>query len=348
MIEKIFYIPLMFMFILEKLIREKVLKPTFKSIILKINRIQKSIDFIIRNYILKKYLLSNYFSYKFSFDILEYIHNNNININKFMEDLDSMSRDIVNEIISNIYKILIYKIIIKKKHKNKVIIKRNETIKYFMNSIQKEVKLPLNYYETSVFFYECGLKLLKNSIIKKIENKDFIDGGAFIGDSAYVFEKRYNPNKIYAFEPDKKNYYLLLKTIKLNNLNKVIPINKGLHNIKKRLNLKSMNSGSFICKQGDQNIQLIKIDDFVFENNIDVGLIKLDIEGFELNAIKGAIKTIKKFKPVLLISIYHNGEEFFEAIKFLKKINPNYKIKIRKLDFMEPLIETVIICWNQE
>jgi hypothetical protein len=63
-----------------------------------------------------------------------------------------------------------------------------------------------------------------------------------------------------------------------------------------------------------------------------VGLIKMDIEGFEYYAIKGGLETIKRDKPVLLISIYHTGKDFFEIPPLLKSCVPEYKFKYLDID----------------
>ncbi|KKM95531.1 hypothetical protein LCGC14_1187320, partial [marine sediment metagenome] len=51
-------------------------------------------------------------------------------------------------------------------------------------------------------------------------------------------------------------------------------------------------------------VESTTIDSYVKERNLKVGLIKLDIEGHGLKALEGAKNTIKKYKPMLLISIY--------------------------------------------
>ena len=74
-------------------------------------------------------------------------------------------------------------------------------------------------------------------------------------------------------------------------------------------------------------------------------MIKLDVEGFGLKALKGAEKTIQTFKPVLLVSIYHNGEEFFDIKCYIEDLKLDYTIIIRKLDASEPFFETILIAW---
>ena len=71
------------------------------------------------------------------------------------------------------------------------IIKEGDIFRY------KDYILPSNSYEASIFFYEMGFKNIKNK--DKLAGMDFIDAGAYIGDSAVMLNKL-NPGKIYAFE----------------------------------------------------------------------------------------------------------------------------------------------------
>ena len=72
----------------------------------------------------------------------------------------------------------------------------------------------------------------------------------------------------------------------------------------------------------------------------------MDIEGFEIPALRGAIKTIKKYHPVLLISVYHRPEAVFEAIKILKNCG-DYKFMIKKLVSYHPTYETSLIAYTE-
>lgn len=85
----------------------------------------------------------------------------------------------------------------------------------------------------------------------------------------------------------------------------------------------------------------VTIDSFVDERGIDsVGFIKLDIEGAEMEALNGAIRTIKRDKPYLAICIYHKKEHVIEIPEILKKLNPDYTFKI---GFHSPtFIDTVL------
>ena len=71
--------------------------------------------------------------------------------------------------------------------------------------------------------------------------------------------------------------------------------------------------------------------------------IKMDIEGAEVNAIKGAKNTLMKYKPKLAISIYHKWSHRWEIPLMLKEIVPDYKFYLKK---SHPTAETVLFCKN--
>jgi len=300
----------------------------------KLKKIQNN-DYIIRGSI----------PYKFSKKILTYIINNNIETKEFIKDLEPDSKELVKKVLDRIFYIYIHTLIDKKEVLTPIEINMKSEIENFIISIQNEIKLPIDRYEVSVFYYDCGLKLLPPNIILSLKNKDFIDGGAFIGDSSLILERNYDPYKIYAFEPELENFNLLLTTIKRNKLKKVIPINKAIGEKIAIMKIKSAGGSSNISTRGKLSMEVETIDSFASQNKLNVGLIKMDIEGFALNALKGAEKTIKTFSPVLIISIYHNGKEFFESMSYIKNINPRYNFIIRKLNPLSSFLETTLIGW---
>ncbi len=71
------------------------------------------------------------------------------------------------------------------------------------------------------------------------------------------------------------------------------------------------------------------LDDFVQTHNLSVGLIKLDIDGFEMQAIRGALHTLKTQRPVIISAIYHTPEEYYELKPYLESLNLGYEFKLR-------------------
>ncbi|MEM3394205.1 MAG: FkbM family methyltransferase, partial [Candidatus Methanomethylicia archaeon] len=73
-----------------------------------------------------------------------------------------------------------------------------------------------------------------------------------------------------------------------------------------------------------------------------VDLIKMDIEGAEFDTLKGAVKTLKRDKPDLLVAIYHKGEHFFEIPGWLKKQVPEYNLRFLAFNEASPIIERFV------
>lgn len=213
--------------------------------------------------------------------------------------------------------------------------------------------------ETPVFRFHCGLKLLPQEALRQIAGRDVIDGGAYWGDSALVLQD-YSPRGIYAFEPQPDNYAKLLDTIKNNHMeDEVHPVQYGvgLCSEARKLYTNGMLSGSSltnvtpVSKQEEtvvNDIQVRSIDDFVEEHNLDVGLIKLDVEGNEFAAIQGAVKTIRKHRPVLSIAIYHNPNDFFEIKPYIESLNLGYRFMVRKLVYHDLVTEVVLLGYSDQ
>ena len=69
----------------------------------------------------------------------------------------------------------------------------------------------------------------------------------------------------------------------------------------------------------------LSIDDFVERNGIEkVDFIKMDIEGSEPRALRGAERTIRRFKPTLAIAIYHSMDDFVNIPAWIKSLNLPY------------------------
>ena len=126
--------------------------------------------------------------------------------------------------------------------------------------------------------------------------------------------------RIYAFEPDTSNYFLLQENLKLNNCNNVRAYNFALSNKESIVEMISYNPADLNLKlQGDSfkymkevsditeplhRTKAYKLDDLDEIKNISkIDFIKIDVEGAELLVLQGSINTIKKHKPVIIFEL---------------------------------------------
>lgn len=184
----------------------------------------------------------------------------------------------------------------------------------------------------SLFVHEIvsGPQYFDNKFFKYKDNEVFVDCGPYDGDSIIEFFMHVeNMNlkscKAYAFEPDKINYEKVLKNIRKYGLDNVEVFNCGVANVNSKLDMEEIQN----CRHVNEHykIEMNKLDDVIGDEKIT--FIKMDIEGFELDALKGAEKTIKKYKPKLAISVYHNSSDLYEIPLYLKLIVPEYKFFLR-------------------
>lgn len=184
------------------------------------------------------------------------------------------------------------------------------------------------------YFDEC---------VKLSENEIFVDCGAFTGDTLGVFigltKGKYK--KIYALEPDKTNFQYLTEITKDNK--DIICLQKGVWDRGTILKFSSNADASNICNEGNVEIEVEPIDEIV--KNDKVTFIKMDIEGSELKALKGAQNTIKRCMPKLAICVYHKKEDLFEIPQFIKHLDSQiddftYNLYLRHNSLASP--ETVL------
>ncbi len=167
----------------------------------------------------------------------------------------------------------------------------------------------------------------------------YIDAGAFVGDTLeqFLFEKFATFDSYYAFEPLKKNYNALEYRVKRLEKewgieNKIICINSGLDKNSGKQEILSATPvsaqiGNNINKDDAEVIRTVSIDEYFAEKRIST--IKADIEGKELDMLKGAEISIKKWRPIMAISIYHKPSDLFQIFEWIKEYGSEYKFSIR-------------------
>lgn len=213
--------------------------------------------------------------------------------------------------------------------------------------IKQNYKGLSNYYGIENFYFHCGLRFIDRTVLKRYEQYDLIDAGASNGDTAAIFSREYAFKTIHAFEPENNNYSLLVKNISKFQLHNVVPVNMGIGDRIQRTRVTNEEGQSHISTGGKQPVRMTTIDEYVAKNKIAVGLIKMDIEGYEYYALQGSVDTIKKYHPILLISIYHTGRDFFEIKPMIEKLG-GYRFMVKKLNPYHYFFDTMLICLPTE
>ena len=161
-----------------------------------------------------------------------------------------------------------------------------------------------------------------------------IDMGAYIGTHTLSLVDAVGPKgKVYTFEPQPWAYNGILKTLEKNGIKNTKVYNVGLSSKKDTLRFCSDSSGSSsICKERRPskkvwaeiyNIPVITLDSLNIKN---ISVMKIDVEGHELEALQGAKKTIIKSKPVIILEVWkRRGQRLKLITDFLSSIN--YSIK---------------------
>jgi FkbM family methyltransferase len=214
-----------------------------------------------------------------------------------------------------------------------------KTINKKLKHTRRELSSLSKHIEESVFYYYHGLSLLPDAVTKYIKDNDFIDAGAFIGDSAIAL-KDFQYKKIYSLEISQKS----IKSYKFNlarynvSTDKFEIINVSIASNNDGTPVKLLDTGSsglsILRKSGkydEISVEQKTVDYIVDKYKISPRFIKVDIEGNGLEFVKGAKETLTKFRPVLSIAIYHNPYEFFEVKPLLERLLDDYVFLIRKL-----------------
>ncbi|EGD7496637.1 hypothetical protein DP320_25915, partial [Shigella dysenteriae] len=157
--------------------------------------------------------------------------------------------------------------------------------------------IPIKLITTTVFYYKYFISELLDDT--KFKNKAIIDVGGSFGDSALIFSHETTSN-VHVFEPTTKMFNLAKKTILENEIKNVVLNKLALGNKHEFQKISVDDDFSSLTRQSandfdTENVEVVTLDSYVEANDLDVGLIKVDIEGFEKKFLMGAEKTIRKY-----------------------------------------------------
>lgn len=160
------------------------------------------------------------------------------------------------------------------------------------------------------------------------KNEHYCDCGAFQGPvvSKFLGATEYRYASITAFEPDRTNFEMLQKVspvplVNFRSVNKAVSDRAG--------HLRFMETGSIsshASDQGNTQVDTIKLDDEVDK----LTFLKMDIEGFEVNALKGASRLLRENKPRVAACVYHYADDLLDVVEQLEQAVDNYNYRLRQ------------------
>lgn len=162
----------------------------------------------------------------------------------------------------------------------------------------------------------------------------FLDVGASVGDTLEALADRTNKlfEKVYCFEPSKDAYAILSEKAKEYG-ERVQLVNKGAWDKKEILEFweDAEHGASKIVGEEEENTIRVQVDclDVMVDVEDRVVHIKMDIEGAEKKALRGAKRIIQRDKPMLAICAYHRNDDFLAISKLIREMVPEYKFYLR-------------------
>lgn len=205
----------------------------------------------------------------------------------------------------------------------------------FMNQIRGRI-LPLANFAKAAFDVSGGYpQYFDKDILRFSEDEVFVDCGAYTGDTAAEFIEHCN-NKykcIYLYEPAQENIALCREN--LADYKDIVFRQAGVGSKPGKMTFSGGANnycGSFIPFYGSgadaqSTLEIVRLDDDISQQ---VTFVKMDVEGYEPEAIAGAAALIKRDRPKLAVCLYHMVSDIWEIPCQIMDINPDYKLYMRQ------------------
>lgn len=166
-------------------------------------------------------------------------------------------------------------------------------------------------------------------IIKLTDHESFVDAGAFNGDTVKDFVGRTQAqfDRITCFEVDRVNFNSLQETVRqLPCADRITTHNLGIWDCECDIAYSIDNLQSTVG-EGEGSGHVVPLDDVL--GSQPVSYIKMDIEGAELQGLRGAERIIRTQEPRLAICVYHHIRHLWEVPLAIRELVPEYNIFLR-------------------
>lgn len=180
----------------------------------------------------------------------------------------------------------------------------------------------------SIYFPQSEFQLCDDEV--------FLDVGGYTGDTVKEFHRATSGHykQIISLEPSEANFTELVTAISCLDKYRITAHRVGAWDERATLRFatKEMHIDNQISNDGDQSIEVDTIDSIIGDTGPKITLMKLDINGAEFRALKGAVKTIKRCRP-RIISRLHTKEDFYRTPLLLRSISPSVRIFLRQRSY---------------
>lgn len=189
------------------------------------------------------------------------------------------------------------------------------------------------------FFSKYGIE------IKPSRGDHAIDAGACFGDTALSFSAAVGSSGcVYCFDPLDVHLQIIRSNLQRNGIDNVMVIPAGLgESNEDGTPVRNKVNPGFSAVENATKIPVHSIDALVEERVLArIDFIKMDIEGHELSALRGAENSIRRFLPKLAISLYHAWDDYIDIPRYIDGLNLGYRFYLENYTVSDG--ETVLYC----
>lgn len=194
-------------------------------------------------------------------------------------------------------------------------------------AVRNEIKTELEGYGLKYLFAYFDMQYFDLPALN-LQNEFFVDAGALNGETTKYFLDHFRNGHAYVLEPNPEQFAVSKKT--LNGYPGVEFYQYGLYDKDTTIgfDLCGGDAGSAkLSESGELSIEVRRLDDLLQDKKVT--FIKMDIEGSELAALKGAEQIIRRQKPKLAICIYHKLEDVWKIPGLILEYCPEYRLYLR-------------------
>lgn len=208
---------------------------------------------------------------------------------------------------------------------------KDEILNYYFSLLKGGKKRNLNQLN-NIYFLKKKIKFQYNSYA--------VDAGAYMGEISKKINKIYK-TKVLAFEPNKENFKILNKKKSKNIQCFNLALSKKNTFLELTNSKDSSNVLGFKSKEKDMKtkVKAVKLDKFL---NYNIQFLKIDVEGAEIQLLEGAKKVLKKFKPNLVISVYHKHNDILEIYRQIESLRVFKKHKLHFKHYGKNYTDTIL------